>query len=528
MTILEKELIYDERLLRSGKRHDLLLWALVGVASVLSIGAFAYFSHKGVIFGHRDSISHLVIARRVLAGSEPHLLLLGSVWLPLLHAFMVPFVWITPLYESGLAGGIVSMTAYVVTASFVYKIVRGLTDNRIAALSGALVFVLNPNMLYLQTTAMMEPLFFATIASTVYYLQQWIQGKGRIYVVMAGITTTLSCLTRYEAWIMTFVFIGIVLYICLLRDPRKEREGDLFAYMSISSIGILGWFLWNWNFFGSPLYFRTSEYGDPALWQNLDDPSVGHWSVALKTYWYAVRDDINLAVIGIAVIGFAVLALRRKRDALPILSTALLFPFFVWSVQDAQSPLRVLQTSNSMFNLRYGLVMLLPAAVAVGYLAGWVIRMLPIAKWGTTVAVVVAAVTPFALGGLDGLVTYKEAVYGMQASRASDQYATSQFLLRQYDGGKILAESSNNETVIFDSHIPLGENIYEGSYKKWEPALEHPAQHDIRWIIMRRSLDSSVKRTAADKVYAALYDSPELNAYTTVYTNESYIVLKRK
>jgi hypothetical protein len=76
--------------------------------------------------------------------------------------------------------------------------------------------------------------------------------------------------------------------------------------------------------------------------------------------------------------------------------------------------------------------------------------------------------------------------------------------------------------------MPLGDNIYEGTYRQWEPALAHPADSDTRWIIMRRSLNTTVKRVAADKVYTELHDSPELDVYETVYTNDSYIVMKRK
>ncbi len=48
-------------------------------------------------------------------------------------------------------------------------------------------------------------------------------------------------------------------------------------------------------------------------------------------------------------------------------------------------------------------------------------------------------------------------------------------------------ESYGNETVTFDSHIPLGSIIYECSYRQWSPALRDPVGHGIRWIYMRRT-----------------------------------------
>lgn len=520
------ELIYDERLQHQEKKRDWLLWIIVGITLALSVASFVYFSHKGVIFGHRDSISHLMIARRAIAGDSPHLLLLGSVWLPLQHVLMLPFIWITSLYYSGVAGALAGGIAYVIMSVFIYKILLGLTANRIAALAGVAVFALNPNMLYLQSTAMMEPAFFATTVVAIYFMQQWIQTERHGYLVTSAIAVLLSTLTRYEAWLMAAIFTVIVMYVCV----RRKISGGAavaFTFAAVSFAGPLGWLVYNGLFFGSPLYFRTGEYGDPKLWESSADPSIGNWNNAFNTYWYAVRDDLNIVIVMLAIVGIVCLFFRRKMDVLPVLATVLLFPFFVYSIESAQSPLRVLQVAGSMFNLRYGLIMLLPAAIAIGYLVS-VCSKTNALKYGGLAVIIAAVIVPFAPRGVDGLVTYMEAKAGIEASKQSNQYAASQYLRQHYDGGLLLAESSNNESVLFDGRVPLENNVYEGTYLKWESALEDPSASEIRWIVMRQAVDTTVERVSPDKVSTALNGSAQLDKYERVFSDASYSIYRKK
>src|SRR6478609_7107839 len=150
-------------------------WIALG-ATAVSIAAFVYFFRQGVVVGYGDAASHLQIARRVIDSPTAGFAQLGSVWLPLQHLLMLPLVWITPLFYTGIAGSVVSMASYVIACVFLYKIVQGLTDgNRLAAIAGTLIFALNPNVLYMQSIPMTELLFFATTAATVYYMQAWIQ-----------------------------------------------------------------------------------------------------------------------------------------------------------------------------------------------------------------------------------------------------------------------------------------------------------------------------------------------------------------
>jgi hypothetical protein len=88
------------------------------LASVASVVSYAYYSQQGLTLAYSDSISHMMIARRVFASSTPGLAQLGTVWLPLNHILMLPFAWNDTLFRDGFAGTFPSMVAYVVSATY--------------------------------------------------------------------------------------------------------------------------------------------------------------------------------------------------------------------------------------------------------------------------------------------------------------------------------------------------------------------------------------------------------------------------
>src|SRR2546427_746752 len=121
-------------------------------------------------------------------------------------------------YRTGASAVAISTACYAVTVAAIVWIVRSLTDSTAAACAGAVVFALNPNMLYLQSTPMTEPMLLATATTAVAMLIEWSQkrhsgphdkkGYGSFstdvpekgpYPFVGGRAFALSCLTRYAA-----------------------------------------------------------------------------------------------------------------------------------------------------------------------------------------------------------------------------------------------------------------------------------------------------------------------------------------
>ena len=58
----------------------------------LGIFSFLFFYRHGDVLLYGDAVAHINIARRVFDSKTPGLLQLGTVWLPLPHLLIMPFI----------------------------------------------------------------------------------------------------------------------------------------------------------------------------------------------------------------------------------------------------------------------------------------------------------------------------------------------------------------------------------------------------------------------------------------------------
>src|SRR4029077_4025805 len=138
----------------------------------MSIAALIHYFRSGELLLYGDAVAHINIARRVVDSITPGPLQLGTVWLPLPHILMLPFVVSDWAWTTGFAGAVVSMAAYVLGAVGLFKLAR-LFMSRTAAWIALLIFAANPNLLYMQTTAMTESLFLATVIWSIFFFCEY-------------------------------------------------------------------------------------------------------------------------------------------------------------------------------------------------------------------------------------------------------------------------------------------------------------------------------------------------------------------
>src|SRR5260370_189541 len=138
------------------------------------------------------------LARSVFDGLTPGLAQLGGVWLPLPHILMWAFIWNDYLWHTGLAGSFVSMPCYVIAAIYLYLSARRLTGNCPISFVGALAFLLNPNVLYLQTTPLSELVCVAAFTIAGFFFLSWVPEDKTHQLVLASTNTLLSPLARYH------------------------------------------------------------------------------------------------------------------------------------------------------------------------------------------------------------------------------------------------------------------------------------------------------------------------------------------
>src|SRR5208282_262410 len=112
--------------LKPAAAPDLAVARVAGIASLASLFSFFYYFQHSDILLYGDAVAHINIARRVIDSQTPGLLQLGTVWLPLPHLLMVPFIFSTTMWQNGGGGSIPSMIAYVFGVVGIFRLVRGM------------------------------------------------------------------------------------------------------------------------------------------------------------------------------------------------------------------------------------------------------------------------------------------------------------------------------------------------------------------------------------------------------------------
>ena len=142
---------------------------------------------------------------------RPGLAQLGSVWLPLPHLLMIPFVAVFAWWANGIAGTIPSALAWLASCAGMYRLTRRWLRPAPAAIALAF-FALNPNLIYMQTTAMTEPLFVCEMVWTAVWLVEWRaslddgdERRTDRLTWLIALVLVAAVFTRYDGWIMALV-----------------------------------------------------------------------------------------------------------------------------------------------------------------------------------------------------------------------------------------------------------------------------------------------------------------------------------
>lgn len=225
------------------REHVWLAWACV--LAVIAWGAAAawYYAAAGLTLSHYDAKAHLVVARRVIDNITPGWQQIGAVWLPLPHVLNLLPVQIDALYRTGASGVAISILGVALGAYAVARMIVRETGSSLAAVAGVVLLVSNPNLLYLQSTPMTEPLLIGLLLASTMCLHAFVYDGRPRWRSRAGWCLAAACLTRYESW----PFLGAALVLTVL---ARWRSGARLAtaLADAARIGVypaaaIGWFL---------------------------------------------------------------------------------------------------------------------------------------------------------------------------------------------------------------------------------------------------------------------------------------------
>src|SRR5580698_2761695 len=102
---------------------------LVWLAIFVSVFSFLFYFRHGDVLLYGDAVAHINIARRVFDSKTPGFLQLGTVWLPLPHLLMMPFLLSNKLWRAGAGGSIPSLAAYVFGLVGIFSLTRSVIGN---------------------------------------------------------------------------------------------------------------------------------------------------------------------------------------------------------------------------------------------------------------------------------------------------------------------------------------------------------------------------------------------------------------
>ena len=494
---------------------DHSIFRVAQLAAAISIASFFYCLRHGQLLLYGDAVAHINIARRVLDSRTPGLLQLGTVWLPLPHILMLPFLVSRWMWQTGIGGSIPSLIAYVFSVTGIFRLMQTiLPDSResrngreiqFAAWLATAIFALNPNLIYLQTTAMTEPVYLALFIWTIVFFSKAIRGcvvgetrKANSSLVNCGFCLCGACLTRYDGWLLAAVVVSIASSLAWLGNFAPLRPGVQKLVLLAAAAPLL-WLAYNAAVYHNPLEFANGPYSAKAIELKTavpgmpPHPGTNDPSTAFKYFFKSAQlnlgeRDWQFFWVTALLIGTAIVLLSQRK-LWPLLLLWTPVPFYMLSIAHSGVPLFVpVWWPFSRYNVRYGIEMLPAFAIFSAIAAYGLIRFAATPKVRTAIPIIfvlfvlasyveVMRATPVSLQEARVNSRTRMALETQLASELEKLPADSTFLM--YLGDHVGAFQQ--------AGIPLKRVINEGNHRPWmhpsdpqglwERALQHPAAY---------------------------------------------------
>jgi len=451
---------------------DPLSRALGAVAALLGTVAAAVYWSAGLSLSHYDAKAHLVVARRILDSLTPSWEQIGAVWLPLPHVLNALPVQIDWMYQTGASAILISIVSFAVTVACLSALVRLVTGSVWGAGLAAAIFAANPNVLYLQSTPMTEPLLFALSSLVVLHLAQWALSSADPVPRAAGWTIVAACLTRYEAWPIVGVAMALAAWVKWRQGTPLGRVVASMARLACYPAGALLFFM-GMSFASIGEWFVTGGFYVP-------DPKLQGQPLVVAA---AIRDGLadlggaRLVVAGqVSVAVLVAAALWRRTWSGLLLPVALLasaaLPFYAF-------------VSGHPFRIRYEVPLILGCAACIGASVGLLRRAAP------AVAVVILAAISWQVRPFDRQAPM---IVEAQLDRQNGlgRQAVTACLRAGYDGTTVMASMGAlahymQELSLAGFH--LDDFLHEGSGPTWQAAYAAGPVAFTGWVLVEEAAE---------------------------------------
>ena len=483
----------DEQLRRDQKIASVLL-------TCLSVAAVYFFFRRGEILLSGDAVAHINIARRIFDSRTPGPLQLGTVWLPLQHILTVPFIIWDRVWQNGIGGSIISSISYIAAGRGILRL-AGALGSRGAAWLALAAYALNPNLLYVQSTALNEPLSIAATIWAIVYFSEFIRAwklpgvanaaaLGRP-LLLGTLALDADMLTRYDGWflaaacwLIVFLYIGNVLW----QRPSAfqllpKRTLALCLLLTILAPAI--WLAYNYAVFGNPLDFLNGPYSAKAIAERTTPqgapPYPGYHSISTATLYFEKAAKLNLGespwagtFFVLSIVG-SIWALLRRAAAIVVLWSMLFF--YALSIAHGGVPIFIpVWWPFSYYNTRYGLQLLPAVACGLGlgiFFASELIARKTTRRLLWSAAWTLVLVSYFTAWRAVPVCLRETRANGSARMRYEEKLGS---VLKALPASSIyLVYAGDHSGAIQSAGIAFRNTINEGNYRMWQSALMDPA-----------------------------------------------------
>lgn len=451
---------------------DPLSRALGAVAALLGAIAAAVYWSAGLSLSHYDAKAHLVVARRILDSLTPSWEQIGAVWLPLPHVLNALPVQIDWMYQTGGSAILISVVSFAVTVACLSALVRLVTGSAWGAGLAAAIFAANPNVLYLQSTPMTEPLLFALTSLVVLHLAQWALSEDGPVRRAAGWTIVAACLTRYEAWPIVGAAMALAAWVKWRRGTPLADVVKNMARLACYPAGAVLFFM-GMSFASIGEWFVTGGFYVP-------DPKLqGQPMVVARAIREGLADLAGSRLVSAgqaAVVILTATALWRRTWSGLVLPIALLasvaLPFYAF-------------TSGHPFRIRYEVPLILGCAACIGASVGLLRRVAPAVAIAAFVAISLQA-RPFD--------RQAPMIVEAQLDRQNGigRRAVTACLREGYDGTTIMASMgalAHYMQELSRDGFFLDDFLHEGSGPTWQAAYAAGPAAFTGWVLIEEAAE---------------------------------------
>ncbi len=520
---------------------------------LIGVGCFVYYYVHGLTIAHYDAKAHLLVARRMVDSLSPGYSQLGVNWLPLIHVAYLPLIIFDAQYRTGFLPSMLSVFAFALSGFLAYKISYRLTGSMTAGIFAAVVLLGNPNLQYLQSCPLTEPLYIALLLLAAYSLILWREQGGASLPWSAAAWTSFGAMCRYEGW---FFFAGVLVLLAFDYWTRRASKRRILRAVAVF-LGVVG--IPALAHFGY-IFLRLEDNFFSRVAQGHPDPYLTYQRPLLSFLYHLGELSQMAALIPLLAAGAGLILFFAQRSEfnrrLPLLllwlpsliNISALYWGLIYRVRYSAILIPAVAIFGSLVMTseaaqRRSLSVMLIAIFGLPWLTWHMVRTnpasAPLPGPGTLVLPAVGLILFFIARARNrysvllmllcvlamSLPPLAREVRPMLVETMEHEFieperkAVLQFLKQNYDGKKILIDMGAEAPLVYDSGLNVKEFVYnEGREVLWHQAVRNPALI-VGWMCMRKG----------DVVWQLMQrDAGRASRFLPVVKTEYYTLLRLK